>query len=68
MTVVKKNFVNDRGGTRSGNERRNNHSIYLKLDRRSGRDRRSGSDRRLGTIHHYGIERRDVYRGKPNKI
>jgi len=68
MTAMKKNFINDRGGTRSGNDRRKNNSIYLKLDRRIGRDRRSGNDRRQGSIHHHGIERRDIYRGKLNKI
>jgi len=64
MSAMKKNFISDRGGTRSGNDRRKNNSIYLKVDRRTGRDRRSGNDRRQGSIYHHGIERRDINRGK----
>jgi len=63
MAIMKKNFITDRGGTRSGKERRNNHSIYLKVERRTGQDRRSGNDRRQGSIHRHSIERRDLYRG-----
>jgi hypothetical protein len=61
---MKKNFINDRGGTRSGNERRHQNTIYVRLDRRTGKDRRSGNDRREGSIQHSGIERRDIYRRK----
>ena len=60
--AVKKNFINDNGGTRSGNDRRQNNMLYVKLDRRTGRDRRSGNDRREGSTQHKGIERRDIYR------
>jgi len=59
---MKKNFIKDKGGTRSGNDRRRKNLIYTKLDRRTGRDRRSGNDRREGSIQHNGIERRDIYR------
>ena len=60
--AMKKNFINDKGGTRSGNDRRQKNMIYVGLDRRSGRDRRSGQDRREGPIERTGIERRDIYR------
>ena len=59
-----KNFINDRGGTRSGRDRRQKNVIYVGLDRRSGRDRRSGHDRREGSFQHRRIERRDIYRKK----
>jgi len=62
--AMKKNFINDKGGTRSGNDRRQKNMIYVGLDRRSGRDRRSGNDRREGAIERTGIERRDIYRKK----
>jgi hypothetical protein len=62
--AMKKNFINDKGGTRSGNDRRQKNMIYVGLDRRSGRDRRSGNDRREGSIQHKGIERRDIFRKK----
>ncbi len=61
---MKKNFINDNGGTRSGNDRRQKNVIYVGLDRRRGRDRRSGSDRREGSMQRTGIERRDIYRKK----
>lgn len=61
---MKKNFINDKGGTRSGNDRRQKNMIYVGLDRRSGRDRRSGNDRREGAIQRTGIERRDINRQK----
>jgi hypothetical protein len=63
-SAMKKNFINDKGGTRSGNDRRQKNLIYVGLDRRSGRDRRSGDDRREGSIQRTGIERRDIYRKK----
>jgi len=59
---VYKYFISDKGGTRSGNDRRQKNAIYLKPDRRSGRDRRSANDRREGSIQHNGIERRDIMR------
>jgi hypothetical protein len=62
--AMKKIFINDKGGTRSGNDRRQNNMLNVKLDRRAGRDRRSGNDRREGSIQHKGIERRDIYRKK----
>ena len=57
-----KNTIKDRGGTRSGNDRRWKNSIYIKLDRRSGKERRSGCDRRGDIMHFDGIERRDIFR------
>jgi len=61
---MKKNFINDKGGTRSGNDRRQQNMIYVGLDRRTGKDRRSGNDRREGSMQHKGIERRDINRRK----
>jgi hypothetical protein len=61
---MKKNIIKDNGGTRSGADRRRTDSIYIKLDRRTGKDRRSGNDRREGAGHFITIERRDVYRKK----
>ena len=57
-----KNFISDRGGTRSGHDRRQNNLIWIKADRRTGRDRRSGSDRREGDGQFKELERRDIFR------
>jgi len=46
-----KNRIRDNGGTRSGTDRRQPNSSYIKLDRRTGRDRRSGNDRRESAGH-----------------
>ena len=68
--------IKDRGGTRSGHDRRQNHQSYAGIERRSGRDRRKGFDRRSGLArrrisdrrskngHWDGsiIERRDIFR------
>ena len=64
----KGNFLKDRGGTRSGIDRR--QSLYMghKIERRKYKDRRSGFDRRSGLGRRRGlnleraIERRDVFR------
>jgi len=61
---MKKNIIRDNGGTRSGTDRRQPNSSYIKLDRRTGNDRRSGNDRREGAGHFITIERRDIYRKK----
>jgi hypothetical protein len=61
---MKKNIIRDNGGTRSGPDRRQTNSIYIKLDRRTGKDRRSGNDRRESAGHFITIERRDIYRKK----
>ena len=61
---MEKNIIRDNGGTRSGTDRRQTNSIYIKLDRRTGKDRRSGNDRREGAGHFITIERRDIYRKK----
>ncbi len=63
----KAEVVKDRGGTRSGTDRRQRASSAYKKERRKGEDRRSGFDRRRGIGHkrgknHRGIERRDVFR------
>ena len=61
---MEKNIIEDNGGTRLGADRRQTNSIYIKLDRRTGKDRRSGNDRREGAGNFITIERRDVYRKK----
>lgn len=57
-------FIEDRGGSRSGKDRRQQNAIFAGLDRRSGNDRRSGRDRRRDSIQQVGTERRDIYREK----
>ena len=68
--------IKDKGGTRSGNDRRQNHKPYTGIERRSGRDRRKGFDRRSGLARRRTpnrrsnnsswdgtcIERRDIFR------
>ena len=68
--------IKDRGGTRSGLERRQNHQSHEGTERRSGRDRRKGIDRRSGLARRRTpdrrnnngcwdgtcIERRDIFR------
>ena len=68
--------IKDRGGTRSGQDRRQNHQPYAGIERRSGRDRRKGYDRRSGLARRRisdrrskdgrwdgsSIERRDIFR------
>ena len=69
-------LLKDRGGTRSGVDRRRKHAKLDDIERRTGKDRRSGVDRRKrpgkkrtlndGTV----LERRDFFRnanGKYNK-
>ena len=55
--------IKDKGGTRSGQDRRQNHQPYG-LDRRSGLARRRISDRRSenGCWDGSMIERRDMFR------
>jgi len=60
--------LKDRGGTRSGVDRRRKHVKYDDIERRTGKERRSGVDRRKrlgqkrtlnnGTV----LERRDFFR------
>lgn len=40
--------IKDKGGTRSGTDRRKNPQPYEGIEKRSGRDRRKGFDRRSG--------------------
>ena len=66
----KENLIKDRGGTRSGIDRRQNSSQGHKFERRKFKNRRSGVDRRgeLGRRRdpnlESAIERRDVFRHK----
>ena len=41
-------IIKDRGGTRTGTDRRKGLQPYEGIERRSGRDRRTGLDRRSG--------------------
>jgi len=50
--------IKDRGGTRSGHDRRQHHQLYEGIERRSGRDRRKGFDRRSGLARRRISERR----------
>ncbi len=52
-------IVSDRGGTRSGGERRKRDLPYDGNERRSGRDRRRGFDRRSGIDRRRTPERRN---------
>lgn len=66
----KENLIKDRGGTRSGIDRRKNSSQGHKFERRKFKDRRGGFDRRseLGRRRdpnlEKAIERRDLFRHK----
>ena len=55
------NASNDRGGTRSGNERRQ-EKLSVILNGRSGKERRSGFDRRIKVGQRRFVERRDIFR------
>lgn len=68
--------IQDRGGTRSGRDRRRSNAPREAAERRSGKDRRCGGDRRSGVERRKSgdrrpaatlldwefIERRDAYR------
>jgi hypothetical protein len=62
--------IPDQGGSRSGNDRRQNPEPFEGSERRTGRDRRRGFDRRSGIERREGryfrdgelVERRDVFR------
>jgi hypothetical protein len=73
----------DNGGTRTGEDRRQNKNPSSDEERRAGKDRRRGFDRRSGLARRRsqdrrnksnqwdasGIERRDVFRKKdPDQI
>ena len=50
--------IKDRGGTRSGTDRRKfQYTVYI-LEKRSGKDRRIGTDRRSPLARRRGSERR----------
>lgn len=59
--------IEDRGGSRSGNDRRRETTEGRHPDRRSGRSRRSGLDRRSGLGRRKDIDRRDCFRKKIHK-
>jgi hypothetical protein len=50
--------IQDRGGSRSGRDRRQHQEAYDGSDQRSGRDRRRGFDRRSGIERRRADERR----------
>lgn len=50
--------IQDRGGSRSGQERRQKQESYDGSDQRGGRDRRRGFDRRSGIERRRANERR----------
>lgn len=50
--------IEDRGGTRSGHDRRQNNQPHAGIERRSGRDRRKGFDRRSGLARRRIADRR----------
>ena len=60
--------IKDRGGTRSGKDRRKKKKTSVDAEKRSKKNRRSGKDRRKGPgrkrVKKNGdpIERRDVFR------
>jgi hypothetical protein len=76
LLATPERMIQDRGGTRSGRDRRRANIPREAAERRSGKDRRCGRDRRSGverrksgdrrpaaTILDWGfIERRDAYR------
>lgn len=72
--------IQDRGGSRSGQDRRQHPEPFEGSERRSGRDRRRGYDRRCGIERRRSgdrrderyfrdgelVERRDVFRRRNN--
>jgi hypothetical protein len=69
-SMDKEKLIKDRGGTRSGNDRRQQSIPIAKVEQREGEDRRNGGDRRrsLGRKRNIkngdGVERRTVFREK----
>jgi hypothetical protein len=69
----KKGLIKDRGGTRSGVDRRHKSLFTHKVERRKLKNRRSGFERRseLGRGRELNleraVERRDVFRHGDNK-
>jgi len=52
-----KEIVDDRGGTRSGTDRRKNYVLKFSPNKRSGTDRRTGPDRRsFRFVHNIGLK------------
>jgi hypothetical protein len=50
--------IQDRGGSRSGQDRRRSQKTFEGIDQRSGRDRRRGFDRRSGIERRRSNDRR----------
>ena len=53
-------IINDKGGTRTGTDRRKNLQPYDGIEKRSGRDRRKGFDRRSGMARRRISDRKDI--------
>jgi hypothetical protein len=53
-------IIKDRGGTRTGTDRRENPQPYGGIERRSGRDRRRGFDRRSGLARRRTSDRKNI--------
>ena len=53
-------IIQDKGGTRTGTDRRKSYQPYDGIERRSGRDRRKGFDRRSGLARRRTSDRRDI--------
>lgn len=65
MNVSEKiSSINDRGGSRSGTERRRFTIMGHNPERRSGKERRTGNDRRneQNTRDGKAVERREIFR------
>ncbi len=73
-------IIQDKGGARSGKDRRHNLAPYEGEDKRSGSDRRRGDDRRRGQVRRQTpdrrsskywdgnwVERRDAFRRKQSR-
>ena len=52
--------IKDKGGTRTGTDRRKNLQPYDGIEKRSGRDRRKGIDRRNGMARRRISDRKDI--------
>ena len=53
-------IIKDKGGTRSGHDRRQNQKTYDGIERRNGGDRRKGFDRRTGLARRRTSDRRKI--------
>ena len=53
-------IITDKGGTRTGTDRRKSLQPYDGAEKRSGRDRRKGFDRRSGMARRRISDRKDI--------